>query len=61
MNYNKIVSELLGQLKERIDSAKNKKKEAFSLLENLLKDDEEEEDDTTFKDLKTSKWNEDDN
>ena len=42
-------------------SNKNKKKEAFSLLENLLKDDEEEEDDTTFKDLKTSKWNEDDN
>ena len=42
-------------------SNKNKKKEAFSLLENLLKDDEEEEDDMTFKDLKTSKWNEDDN
>ena len=47
--------------KQILLSNKNKKKEAFSLLENLLKDDEEEEDDTTFKDLKTSKWNEDDN
>lgn len=42
-------------------SNQNKKQKALSLLDNLLNDDEDEEEDTTFKDLKTNKWNEDDN
>ena len=42
-------------------SNQNKKQKALTLLDNLLNDDDDEEEETTFKDLKTNKWNEDEN
>ena len=42
-------------------SNQNKKQKTLTLLDNLLNDDDDEEEETTFKDLKSSKWNEDEN